>query len=245
MTVITAATIGANIRTARRAAGLTQAALGTLANVARVQIVRMESGLVAPGLDEAVRLAAVLRCPLDWLTRSSATGSVLQEIAVQLYRLGVRDLVVADAQVPGSFRHPEEVLVLAVSGDRPEPRVIEAIPFVLASRPFHAPLVTAFARRYDFRARNRIAWLADVTIALGRFRTAPVTIHSEASLRLLVRRGVRNSAPDSLGHPSTGPVSPIWRRWSITYAGTINDFANRIGVLRALPGAVGEMGEAP
>ena len=33
--------------------------------------------------------------------------------------------------------------------------------------------------------------------------------------------------PDSLGHASDGKLPPIWRRWNITYAGTMQDFLRR------------------
>jgi transcriptional regulator with XRE-family HTH domain len=244
MSAVTAAIIGANIRAARRAAGLTQAELGLRAGVSRVQIVRFEAGSSAPGLDEGVRIAAALKCPLDRLIRATAPASALQEIAIQLYHLGARDLVVADPQVPGSFRHPEEVLVLALSGDRPEPRVVEAMPFVLANGLFRASLVAAFSLLHDRRARTRVAWLADVALALGRLSTAPLTVLSELLLRSLARRAAQETAPDSLGHPAAGTVPPIWRRWNITYAGTMDDFARRTGELRAALGAAPDAGGA-
>jgi hypothetical protein len=151
-----------------------------------------------------------------------------------LYRLGIRDLVVSDSQVPGSFRHDEEVVVLAVSGDRPEPRVVEAIPFVLARRDFNGSLVAAFANLHDKRARGRLAWLSELTLLFSRSRPTPLTIESTpASIQSLIDQGVKAPEPDSLGHPRTGRAPPVWLRWNITYAGTVDDFVRRTNEVAA------------
>lgn len=196
----------------------------------RLQIVRIEAGQVVPRLDEAIRLAEVLKVPLEWLvSRRWSMRTDLQGIAIELYHLGIRDLEVADPEVPGAFRLPEEILALALSGDRPEPRVVEALPFVLARRSFQAALTHAFAAMYDRRVSTRLAWLSDITLALSQLSTAPLAIESRARAHLLafVNMGVPATEPDSLGHPTVGKLSPIWRRWNITYAGTLQDFLRR------------------
>jgi transcriptional regulator with XRE-family HTH domain len=228
MATITSQSIGVNIKTRRKAMGLTQLALASAARIPRLQIVRMEAGLVVPRLDEAVRIAEVLKACLEWLIAgdySSRTG--LRGIALELYQLGIRDLQVADPRVPGTFRHAEEVLVLAVSWDQPEPRVVEAIPYILARWKLRPSLIAGFANLHDPRARTRLAWLSDVTFALGRLSSAPLAIQTEGSLRALIRLGQKATEPDGLGHPSRGNVSPIWRRWNVTYAGTLQDFLRR------------------
>ena len=221
--------LGRNLELARRAAGLTQAGLAATAKLNRVQVVRMEAGQTVPRLDEAVRLAEALQVPLEWLIAGRWTPTNdLRGIALELYRLGIRDLVVSDSQVPGSFRHDEEVLVLAVCGDRPEPRVVEAIPFLLARRDFHGPLAAAFADVHDPRARARLAWLSEIALAFSRSSKMPLAIESTpACLHSLIALGEKGAKPDSLGHPRTGPSPPIWRRWNITYAGTVDDFLRR------------------
>jgi transcriptional regulator with XRE-family HTH domain len=220
--------IGTCLESARKSAGLTQIALAKAAQINRVQIVRMEAGLTVPRLDEAVRLAEVLKVPLSWLTSSwKFPRPDLRGIAIELHHLGIKDLEVSDSQVPGSFRHGEEVLVIAVGGDRPEPRVVEAIPFLLARHKFRAPLAAAFAKYHDRRARGRVAWLSEITLALSQMNTMPLSIKSEAHLRALVGQGVKAPEPDSLGHPGDGKYPPIWRRWNITYAGTMKDFLRR------------------
>ncbi len=237
MATLDGKTIGKNLALARRSVGLTQTALATAAHIHRIQIVRMEAGLVIPRLDEAIRLAEVLQVPLEklvtgrWFARTDLKG-----IAIELYYLGIRDLEVADPQVPGSFRYAEEVLVLAVSGDRPEPRVVEAIPFVLARQRLRASLVAAFSIAHEKRALIRLAWLSDITLALSQLSTMPVPLESwaVAQLRTLIKMGNEEntkehpeSQTDSLGHPATSRVSPIWRRWNIAYAGTLQDFLRR------------------
>jgi transcriptional regulator with XRE-family HTH domain len=220
--------IGRCIELARKWVGLTQAALAKFAKINRVQIVRMEAGLTVPRLDEAVRLAEALKVPLSWLTSTWLYPRPdLRGIAIELHHLGVRDLEVSNSQVPGSFRPREEVLAIAAAGDRPEPRLVEAIPFLLARHKFHVPLASAFAKYHDKRARGRIAWLSEITLALSRLSTTPLVIESETQLRALVRRGVKAPEPDSLGHPGEGRFPPIWRRWNITYSGTMEDFLRR------------------
>ncbi len=220
--------LGQHLAQARRAAGLTQTALAAEARINRVQIVRMEAGETIPRLDEALCLAGALKVPLEWLTAGRKFPRPdLKGIAVELHHLGIRDLEVSDAHVPGSFRHGEEVLVIALSGDRPEPRIVEAIPFLLARLRFRASLATAFAEYYDRRVRTRLAWLCDITLALSRLSTMPVSVESEANLKSLIKKGVKAAEPDSLGYPSSGKLPPIWRRWNITYAGTMDDFLRR------------------
>jgi transcriptional regulator with XRE-family HTH domain len=230
MSELNARLLGANIKAARTSAELTQAQLAGAAKIHRLQILRMESGIVMPQLDEAIRIAGVLKVPLEWLmARRWSMRTDLQGIAFELYHLGIRDLEVANPQVPGSFRRPEEVLVLALSGDRPEPRVVEAIPFLLARQTFEVPLAHGFACVYDNRVLTRLAWLSEVTLALGQSSTMPLSIEirSQPHLRAFVESVKPSSDSDSLGHPSQGTLAPIWRRWHITYAGTLQDFLRR------------------
>lgn len=191
-------------------------------------MLRLERGEYLPRLDEAVRLAGVLKLPLEWLVAGRLSpANDLGGIAYELNHLGVSDLVVSASQVPGAFRYHEEVLVLALCGDRPEPRVVEAIPVVIARRTFRPALVRAFAAVHDRRARTRLAWLSEVTLSLARMDAFPVAVETERHLRGLIERGVKPVEPDSLGHPADGTVPPAWRRWNITYAGTMRDFLRR------------------
>ena len=237
MTVLDSNVVGRNLESARKSSGLTQFALAKAVGINRVQVVRMEAGRTIPRLNEAVRLAAVLKVPLEWLTAGHCTPTNdLRGIALELYRLGIRDLEVSDPRVPGTFRHKEELLVLAVAGDRPEPRVVEAIPYLLLRRHFLARLVAAFADVYDRRVCERLAWLSEIAFALNQLSTMPLlpfgsTPEGHRSrpsyLQVLIRQAKKAPEPDSLGHPSKGHLPPIWRRWNITYAGTMDDFLRR------------------
>jgi hypothetical protein len=151
----------------------------------------------------------------------------LRGIDLELYHLGITDLRIADPHVPGAFRRPEQVLALALRGDRPDSRVVEAIPFVLAKQTLSVPLTLAFADIYDKRVRTRLAWLSDITLTLDRTGKLPIAIESEDQLSELIRRAKKPQRADDLGIPSTKKVHPIWSRWNITYAGQLDDFASR------------------
>ena len=151
-----------------------------------------------------------------------------------MYDLGIRDWIVSDAEVPGAFRRPEQVIALALRGDRPEVRILEALPYVLSRRRLDARLALAFAEIYDPRVKTRLAWLCDVTMTLGRQALFSIAPEVEQSLERLVKAVKKPKAPDGLGHPSDGPLSPVWRRWNITYAGSMKSFAERSGQFSAV-----------
>ena len=129
--------------------------------------------------------------------------------------------------MPGAFRRPEQIVPLALRGDNPDPRVVEAIPFVLARQPLVVPLTLAFADFYDSRIRARLAWLSKITLVLEQSNRFPIAIESERQLSAFIRRATKPDKPDSLGHPSRQKPPPIWARWNITYAGTLDDFYKR------------------
>jgi transcriptional regulator with XRE-family HTH domain len=218
---------GANLSRARKSIGLTQAALAHSANLTRFRVTRMEAGQYLPRLDEIVRLAAALKAPLEWFFsgRWMPTQN-LQGIAYELNHLGIRDLEVSEAAIPGSFRYGEEILVLALTGDRPEPRIVEAIPFVLAIREFKPSLTAAFVELHDPRVQTRLAWLSDIALILSRQSGFPA-MKKPSQLRAFIQRGQKSEEPDSLGHPSDKPTPPAWRRWNVTYSGTIQGFQAR------------------
>lgn len=220
---------GTNLRSARQAAGLSQAWLAKAAKVPRLRVVRAETGHYILKLDEVIRLAEVLRVPLERLTTGRwRPGNSLREIAFELFHLGIRDLEVSAPNVPGSFRAAEQVVTSALKGDCPEPRVVDAIPFVLARHKLNVPLAVAFAELYDPRLRTRLAWLSDVTLTLHQLSTFTVEVKSEAQLREFVRAGVKSAQPDSLGHPREGKPPRLWARWNITYVGDLSDFLRRV-----------------
>jgi transcriptional regulator with XRE-family HTH domain len=226
---IPAYSFGANLRNARLGAGLSQSQLAKAARVPRHRLIRVEQDNSVLNLAEATQIATVLKMPLQRLaTGLWGSGSDLGSIAFELYHLGIRDLEVSAPRVPGAFRVAEQVVALALRGDQPEPRVIEAIPFVLARKKLQVSLTIAFAARYDQRIRTRLAWLSDITITLAKLSRFPIQIMNPEQLRRFVQRGVRPSHPDSLGHPCENKSPPIWERWNITYAGDMSDFMRRI-----------------
>lgn len=220
--------VGINLKEARLYAGLTQAALARAARVNRIKIVRIEIGEHVPQFDEALRLAEILKIPLQqFLTGKKSPPRGLKGIAFELYQLGIRDFVVEGAVVPGAFRRKEQVVVLALKGDRPETRLIDAMPLVLATQPLNVRLALAFATIHDRRVRARLAWLSDVTLTLSRLSTFPVPLRTQESLEEFKRKVKRPAEPDSLGNPGTKLPSPLWRRWNVTYGGTLDGFLQR------------------
>jgi transcriptional regulator with XRE-family HTH domain len=210
------------------AVGISQTALAKTARVARLRIVRAEKGNSILTLDEAMRVAGVLKVPLQRLVDGSwEAGSDLRGIAAELYHLGIRDLEIANAHVPGAFRTHEQIVAAALKGDEPEPRVVEAMPSILARRKLNVPLTVAFADFYDPRVRRRLAWLSDVTLILRNLADFPVEVKWEPQLVEFVRAGGKAVEPDSLGHPGEGSLPRTWEKWKITYAGTLSDFMQR------------------
>jgi transcriptional regulator with XRE-family HTH domain len=220
--------LGLNLLFARTALGLSQTKVARDAAMERLNLVRAEAGRYRLRLDESVRLAAVLKISLSELVYGRARpGKNLSGIAVELFHLGLGDLFVSNAEAPGAFRRPEEIVVLAVAGDRPEPRVVEAMPMVLATQSLRLSLVNGFVRLHDQRCGPRLSWLAEVTTALSRRPTFPMEIRNAGSLERLAAAWGRAAQPDSLGHPATRVASPIWRRRNITYAATLDNFLAR------------------
>ena len=86
-----------------------------------------------PTLDQFLRIAKTLDCSIQKLIGGSdRPGIELRDIAIELRHLGLADLCVKEPVVLGAFRRAEELIALAVAGHEPEPRVLEAIPAVLA-----------------------------------------------------------------------------------------------------------------
>jgi transcriptional regulator with XRE-family HTH domain len=234
--------LGRSIRAARTVLGLTQEQLGSAVGLSRYSLLRLEAGEYMPALDEAVRLAGVLKVPLGWLTtgRIHPPLSGASSVAYELHRLGVRDLVLDRARVPGAFRNSEEVLIEAVDGDRPNPRVVEAIPFVLTRAPLNTEILFAMLW-YGRRAQSvrRLGWLVQVTLSLTdvgdfpRFETARDTDLAVFASTAFWASGEMGDLkqPDSLGHPDETNLPPIWRQWNVTYAGRPADFIRRAAEL--------------
>jgi transcriptional regulator with XRE-family HTH domain len=112
---------------------LTLADLAARTARTEAQISYLETAKRRPECEDLGRLSQDLDRPLQYrLTRTTRPGTYLPEPALELRSYGVSDLVVNDPVAPGAFRPVEEVVALALSGTGPEPRVVEAFPFVLA-----------------------------------------------------------------------------------------------------------------
>jgi transcriptional regulator with XRE-family HTH domain len=236
--------LGTLLRKARRERGLSQAELAVRCELSQAQISYFEVGQRSPTLDQFFRIAKALEVPIQKLIGgSNRPGTELREMALELRYLGIVDLWVKDAVVPGAFRRAEEVIAWAVAGHEPEPRILEAIPAVLAWNEIDPVLLRAYSLTTKPRTARRLAWLADITLAIDRCGGFPGGCRKEPLARLT--RIIRAPSPerdvwDSLGRPMAKlPTSPVWRRWRINYDAELDGFAQRARHLDELRGRVG------
>jgi transcriptional regulator with XRE-family HTH domain len=224
--------LGTYILKARQALWLSQSDLAARSSLTQAQISYFELGRRRPTLDQLLRIARALDLPIQrLLSGSDRPGEGLADIAIELRRLGIEDLWVQGAVVPGAFRRPEEVIALALSAPEPDPRVIEAIPAVLAWNDIDPTLLRAYGSVSGTTAR--IAWLADIALSIEREGGFPGGCRSGPLDRFLksletVRKRMALRTWDDLGKPTSGPPSsPIWKRWHIKYDASLGEFAGR------------------
>ncbi len=153
-----------------------------------------------------------------------------------LWTLGVVDLFVPQVRVPGAFRPPDQVVTWAVCGDRPDPRIVEAIPAVFAWNPGNEYLLRAFARAGGARATSRLAWLADIALTIRQAQGFPGGFLDLLPLQKFLSRVKQRRQPDDLGRPASDEqeLSPVSRRWNIHYAADLRRFQNRVAHFWAL-----------
>jgi transcriptional regulator with XRE-family HTH domain len=124
---------GVVVKGAREKAGWTQASLARRLGVTQVYLSLMESGKrrVPPRL--AVRLTRLLRLPPTMLpvtaTGMSKDRATNDWFEAQLGRLDYPGY--AYRKRPGTVRHPAEVLLAGLAFEDLEPRLVEALPWVL------------------------------------------------------------------------------------------------------------------
>jgi transcriptional regulator with XRE-family HTH domain len=228
--------LGTNILRNRLERGMSQNRLAQECKLSQTQISLFESGRRLPSLDQFVRIARALDVPLQQLLGGAdRSNNELKHLAVELRKLGAADLWVADTVVPAAARPAEEVIAQAVSGARPDPRVVETIPALLSWNMFNPPILKAYG--IATKTTYRLAWLADVALAIDRQKGFPAGCRRGSLERFvaMVRVPPRGSPYDDLGMPSDGtPTSPIWRRWKIRYGATLDDFARRARSLVSL-----------
>ena len=145
--------LGAWVFAARLKQGLSQQELASHSKISQSRISGIEHGRVLPTLPQLTRLARALEVPLQWFINGEPTpGTEIPALALELRHLGIVDLLVPKATVPGAFRPTEQIVALAVHGSQPEPRIVEAIPAVLAWNPWYPPLLRAYSRRVRSRS---------------------------------------------------------------------------------------------
>ncbi len=190
---------------------------------------RIESGKREASLRETVQLAEALHVPLEWfVTGKDRPGITLPDIAAELWQLGIVDLIVPQARVPGTYRPGEEVLALAIGTERPEPRVIEALPAVLAWNRWRPAVLEAFARVTHPKALTRLGWLTEITFLLERTGGFPGGLVWADGLAEFLTKVDRPHEPDDLGQPGgPAPDHRAWKYWRITYAVELSAFRER------------------
>lgn len=227
---------------ARNRRGLTQKQLAKRCGLHQSILSRIESGQREATLHEVVQLAEALHVPLEWfLTGEEQPGTALSDIAAELWDLGIVDLMVPQARVPGTYRPKEELLALAVAGERPEPRVIEALPAVLAWNRWRPGVLEAFAWVTHPKALPRLGWLTEITLFLDRTGGFPGGLVGADDLTEFLTKVDRPHEPDDLGQPGgTAPDHRAWKYWRITYAVELSAFRERAEQLRSLREASGD-----
>ena len=228
---------------ARHARGLSQAELAQRCRLKRQQINYFETGARIPRLGQLLEIARALDLSLQrFLSGSDNPGRGVRDITIELRSLGLVDLWVDAPAVPGAFRRPEEVIALAVADDGPEARIVEGIPALLAWNRWNAGLLRAFAGTTDRKTLYRLAWLADVALALDRRGGFPGGCPAKSDLTAFVKRVKSPSVErwDDLGRPAEAPpTSPVWKRWRINYAADLATFQKRAEALASLRKAEG------
>jgi transcriptional regulator with XRE-family HTH domain len=231
--------LGLYLKRARLERKLTQPELASRCALSQVQISYFEAGHRRPTVAQLFRIARALEVSIQKLIAGTdRPGTTLREIAVELRQLGVLDLWVKDVMVPCAFRPAEELIALVVSGEEPDPRLVEAIPAVLAWNEIDPILLRAYGLTRNARTCRRLGWLADVALAIDRQGGFPGGCRKEPLVRftrMISKLSLGKKAWDSLGRPmSKPPTSPLWKRWRINYDAALDEFFERAKLLDEL-----------
>jgi len=224
--------LGPSLILARHERRLSQAELAALCGLSQAQVSYFEVGQRRPTIDQLLQIARALGCSIQKvLTGSDRPGSRLSDLALELRKMGLVDLWVREPIVPGAFRASEEVIALAVSGSEPDPRIVEAIPAILAWNEISPGLLRAYGVHARPSAVRRLAWLADIALAIENRGGFPGGCRRDLLTRFLKNVSVPDggkAAWDDLGRPpAKPPSSPIWKRWRITYDADLSVFEQR------------------
>ena len=232
--------LGKWLRDGRILQGLTQKELANRTDISQPRISGIEKGEMLPTLPQLIGLARVLIVPIQWFfTGSVVPGIDLPDILLELQWLKIVDLYVPESAVPGAFRPVEEVLTLAVRGDQPNSRIIEAIPAVLAWNPWSSSRLREYSRPRNSRTSIRLAWLADVALTIHRTNGFPggclQTENLESFVEPLTKATNLTLRNDDLGRPGDEErLPPVSKRWRISYDAPLSSFINRATELNSL-----------
>jgi transcriptional regulator with XRE-family HTH domain len=233
--------IGRHLGRARRQAGLTQKGLADRCKLRQGEISAFESGRRFPTLAQLTELARALDVPLQWFISGTVTPPEddLSQLSTELRHWGVYDLSTEGAVVPGAFRPLEQLLPLALRGDGINRKLLESMPYVLAINVWRSTRLLAHGRQVgDPRVLLRLGWLADVTKALYRAGQLPEAEGRRGALAAMIKKtkGQKSQKPESLGHPATdwSSVPSVYKRWNVSYAGSLDHFRQRTEHLRKL-----------
>jgi len=212
--------------------GLTQKELAARAGVSQPRVSGIENGEMLPTLPQLIQLARALKVPLQWFLNGRVrSGAEVADLAYQLHWLGIVDLLVPNALVAGAFRPTEEVLAILVRHDQPNPRIIEALPAVLAWRGWSASRLREQSKPRSGRASVRLAWLADVALTIDRTIGFPGGCPQRKQLEKFVGPLSKANLPmtnDDLGRPGEEEtLPPVSKRWKISYDAPLVAFVER------------------
>lgn len=235
--------VGQYLLSLRRERGLTQTEFAKRCGLSRQEVAYFETNTRKPSLARLIQIAKAFDLPFQrFLSGGNRPGRELKDLAIELRSLGLIDLWIEAPAIPGALRRCEEVIALAAAGREPHSRIIEGLPAVLAWNHWSALLLRAFAREIRGTVAFRLAWLADVALALERQGGFPGGCPGKESLAKFVK--LIKKPPfdrwDSLGHSSPEPpASPVWKRWRINYAADLETFRRRAKSLLSLAKAEG------
>lgn len=221
--------LGRHLKGARVLRGLSQRQLAQRCGLDQAHIARFEKGERLPTLPQLANLAQELGVSFQWFFNGTNwPGREYRDLAFELHALGVVDLLLPSRWVPAAYLPPEQVVALILGEDVVEPRIVEALPAVLAWNPWNERLLEAYAASYHPLAPGRLGWLADVTLTLHRNGGFPGGCVAPKTLAAFLQRVRPAAEPDSLGWPATKPIlSPVWKRWNIIYGASLQEFRQR------------------
>jgi transcriptional regulator with XRE-family HTH domain len=229
--------MGIHLQAARIRRGYTQEQLARAAGLHQSLISAIENGKRLPAILQLLRLAGVLKVPLQqFLTGTDTAGTDLGDISFQLQTLGIADLDVRDEHVPGAFRHDEEIMALALAPSAPESRIVEAMPTVLAWNAKNTYHLQQFAEMYGEWVKIRLGWLADIAITIHQTQGFPGGCPYFLNLQEFIKRiGEPSDGLDSLGfRGDLGERPPVTLRWKMGYPAPLSTFRERAERLYAL-----------